>query len=59
MKACYVPFAYEDWDSGGERQTISIYEDDTTPEKTGLLDVNGTPLYRVRDRVPFGFRGRG
>lgn len=31
--------------------------DESEFEATGLLDVNGTPLYRLRERVPFGFRG--
>ena len=22
---------------------------------TGLLDANGTPLYRVKEKIPFGF----
>ena len=35
-----------------------VYEKDDRPEKTGLLDQHGTPLFRVRDRIPFGFQGR-
>lgn len=28
---------------------------DERPVDTGLLDASGTPLYRVRATVPFGF----
>lgn len=37
--------------------TVYVADDDT-PERTGLLDATGTPLYRVVTRIPFGFRGR-
>ena len=47
------------WDAGeeldaGDPRTITVHEDDE-PKDTGLLDANGTPIYRVRERVPFGF----
>ena len=35
------------------RQIIDV---DDAPVRTGLLDHTGTPLYRVRETVPFGFR---
>lgn len=28
---------------------------DDMPVRTGLLDLNGTPLYRLPDRRPIGF----
>lgn len=27
------------------------------PRKTGLVDQYGEPIYRLREAVPFGFRG--
>ncbi len=39
---------------------ISVYEsEDDRPEKTGLLDASGTPLYRVRERMKIGFHTKG
>lgn len=35
-----------------------VIETDKTPERTGLLDQHGDPIYRVPDTVPFGFRGK-
>lgn len=32
-----------------------ILPDDERPQQTGLFDANGTPLYRVRERIKFGF----
>lgn len=28
---------------------------DDAPVRTGLFDQHGNPLYRVRDKLPFGF----
>jgi hypothetical protein len=36
--------------------SMTVYEADDKPEDTGLLDYNGTPLYRVRDRTKMGYR---
>lgn len=33
----------------------TVYEREDAPEDTGLVDANGTKLYRVRDRVKMGF----
>jgi hypothetical protein len=33
----------------------TIYEPDDAPINTGLLDVNGTPLYRLNDKMKMGF----
>lgn len=38
--------------------TITVWEDEDPAIPTGLLDVHGTPLYRVREKFPFGFRGK-
>lgn len=35
--------------------TMTVYERDSEPEKTGLLDESGTPLYRVADRHKLGY----
>lgn len=38
----------------------TVHEEDRKPIDTGLLDANGTKLYRVEDREPIGFiRPRG
>lgn len=36
--------------------TITVYEAESQPEDTGLLDANGTPLYRMVVRQSPGFR---
>ena len=36
-----------------EGRTVYIADE---PVDTGLLDVTGTPLYRVEERIPAGFR---
>ena len=33
-------------------------ESDSRPEKTGLLNAEGVPLYKVKEKLPFGFRGK-
>ncbi len=38
--------------------TVTVYVEDDGPERTGLLDAQGRPLYRVRERVPMGFHRR-
>lgn len=44
------------WDRPAPVQTtMTVYETDNEPEKTGLLDANGTPLYRVQDRQKVGY----
>lgn len=32
-----------------------VYEQDSEPVNTGLLDARGVPLYRVPTKIPFGF----
>lgn len=47
---------YDDWwDTEGPSQ-ITVHEDDTGPQPTGLLDIHGNEICRVRDRLPMGFR---
>lgn len=41
-----------------ERPTLTVYEAAPEPQDTGVLDANGTRLYRVEDREPIGFRVR-
>ena len=38
--------------------TITVWEGEPKPAETGLLDSDGTPLYRVMSREPIGFRVR-
>jgi len=35
--------------------TRTVILEDDGPVKTGLLDANGTPLYRMPNRIPIGF----
>lgn len=37
-------------------RTIAVIVEDDAVD-TGLLNADGTKIYRVRDRVPVGFRG--
>lgn len=57
-ECCYVPLVNQDDLGSFGKENLDVLEADDTPQKTGLLDANGTPLYRVRERVAFGFRGR-
>ncbi len=36
----------------------TVYVHDDEPQKTGLLDQYGRPLYRMPERNPIGFRLR-
>ena len=38
-----------------ESLKMTVVEDEEAPRYTGLLDANGTPLYRTRTREPIGF----
>ncbi len=49
------PRQFDDWEFGVERQTMTVHVEDDDPVPTGLLDMHGVPLYRLPDRVPFGF----
>ena len=48
----------EDTEGWQDRPTVQVVESESAPIKTGLLDANGTPLYRIQDRVPLGFHIR-
>lgn len=48
----------EDHDGWWERVTCVVHEDCPAPRPTGLLAADGTPIYRVPERVKFGFQGR-
>jgi hypothetical protein len=40
----------------GQGSTMTVIEaEDDRPQPTGLYDASGTPLYRVRERLPMGF----
>lgn len=54
----YITRPKADWDDPpvvADVSTRIVIIDDDAPVNTGILDASGTPLYRVRDRVPFGF----
>jgi hypothetical protein len=36
-------------------QATTVYEADEKPEETGLLDMHGTPLYRIKNKRKMGF----
>jgi hypothetical protein len=45
-------------DNSDERPVLTadtVFEADDSPQKTGLLDVNGTPIFRVKERATMGF----
>jgi hypothetical protein len=50
-------YGFSEW--GESHPTMIVIDDPRPPQRTGLLDASGTPLYRVADEVPFGFHGRG
>lgn len=46
------------WDDEPNVEDVStriVLVEDDAPIRTGLLDADGVPLYRVRDRFPVGF----
>ena len=45
--------------TSASRPTITVHEDDSSPEYTGLLDARGVELFRVRERVAMGFEITG
>lgn len=38
-----------------ERESITVYEPDHAPHRTGLVDANGVPIYRLPERRAIGF----
>lgn len=54
----YVAIPKADWDEPPHISEVSSREvvvADDTPKPTGLFDASGTPLYSVREKLPFGF----
>lgn len=50
------PKSWDGWeDQPPIVQATTIYEADDKPEETGLVDANGTPLYRVKERAKLGY----
>jgi hypothetical protein len=46
--------AGDDW-WPGERCSLTVHEPEGKPQDTGLLNADGTPIYRVNTRAPIGF----
>lgn len=45
-----------DWEEEEAVQVgTTVHEADDGPIDTGLLDARGVRLYRVREKIPFGF----
>lgn len=38
-----------------ELKGLTVMAEDDAPEKTGLLDQHGNPIYRVREHIKAGF----
>jgi hypothetical protein len=38
-----------------DRCTVTVYEPDEKPHNTGLVNIDGAPIYRVPARAPMGF----
>lgn len=51
--------SYDEWtgDVTLTSDEIIIDEDKDAPVFTGILDVDGNPIYRLVEREPFGFVG--
>ncbi len=48
-----VSYGYSEY--GEPHPTMSVIEDIAAPEPTGLVDVNGTLIYRIVEKAPVGF----
>lgn len=61
MKRRYITRSAWEWSDGDDFISMTsdtiILEDDR-PRPSGLYDANGDELYSVREKLPFGFRGR-
>lgn len=54
----YRDSAADDWNetAGADiDHSITVYESDAEPVRTGLVDACGTPIYRFPERRPIGF----
>lgn len=50
------PKASDDWENRSPIvNATTIYESEDEPERTGLLNADGTPLYRVKDKIKIGY----
>lgn len=49
------PAAYYDDETPLLGSTITVYAEEREPVRTGLVDQHGTPIFRVPERIPFGF----
>lgn len=47
--------AHGDWGYYDSRDSVVVTEADRAPINTGLLNANGTPLYRLTVREQIGF----
>lgn len=58
MKYVTIP-AKAQWDIWEKpatvQTTMTVYETDDVLIKTGLLDVTGSPLYRVKEKEKLGY----
>ena len=50
----------ENWDNGilPSVPTVTVWEADTSPQSTGLVDMHGDPVFRVTDKPVIGFQIR-
>ena len=59
MKYRYVPLLTPPkahWaDDAPMVRDLTVYEPGDEPQDTGLLDVRGVKLYRVREKIKMGF----
>lgn len=58
MVTRYVSQPKADWLDDMEtalKPSLTVYEPNGEPRKTGLLDKNGNPIVCIEDRPPIGF----
>lgn len=51
----YITAAWWEDPNASDYLAKTVYEPEPQPVKTGILDKNGTMLYRVEQRDPIGF----
>ena len=49
------PTGWWAWAKATDYIPRTVHEEEAKPVDTGLLDANGTKLYRVQDKPPVGF----
>lgn len=47
---------YVEWAERYAMTDDQVIEADPSPQETGLLDVHGDKIFRVQERLPFGFQ---